>query len=467
MSFSVIEAALIEDLPLPAEVVEGEAGAEGAVFEQALDGALEEETERQSQESEGDASVAPEPAELPEEARPLRLALGFAPAREGESAPSEPPPQSEARTAPARLPLRAPGALEAPAPETTTEAARVEGDATANAVDAARTAPAPSAPTGGELVEEAISGQDTETARAALEGQAASRVVRSDDGAAREPSPAPGRVPDPRAAQDAADAGGDAAPRAPVARSAPVPDAALQGLPGATSPALTADRPERAAAPADAPRAADAARFTEAPPPPADTAAQRPVQAAELARPELILPREVEPPIVPPTPASSETAATAPSALASAPRPTPADALPVHVEWLAERGGGSARIDLHPPHLGRVEISVRVRGTDVEVAIAAPESAAQVVVNGQRDTLAEALGARELRLTHFEVGSGARDQAGADGQGRDPETGFQRGDARPGGERSPFSPDPGPPGAARMQRASLRLRSSDRVDLHV
>jgi hypothetical protein len=93
--------------------------------------------------------------------------------------------------------------------------------------------------------------------------------------------------------------------------------------------------------------------------------------------------------------------------------------LPIHVEWLAARGGGSARIQLHPPELGGVELSVQVRGNAVHVVIRADEAAAARAALDGRELLADALAGRELRVESFEVRTGAREDAGAQGAPRD------------------------------------------------
>lgn len=83
--------------------------------------------------------------------------------------------------------------------------------------------------------------------------------------------------------------------------------------------------------------------------------------------------------------------------------PVPPEGLPLQIEWLAERGGGRARIQLHPPHLGHVELEVRTRGTEVEVVLNVGESAAHAPLQAQRQPLAAALAALDLDLASFEV----------------------------------------------------------------
>ena len=327
-------------------------------------------------------------------------------------------------------------------------------------------APAPASSPGAGSGDEVAPAPAVEVERAALESESARRTAQTAEDERVGASPLARRTPQLQAAEAAAPAIAkrDDAPATTSAPRAPLARAALPGLPGAVPQGLEANAPERAATPPEPSRVASAP-----PPPVADAVIPRDAQAPalELARPEPIVQREAEIPVVVPAANASSDVASAPSAAApsTAPRPTPADALPVHVEWLAERGGGSARLELHPPHLGRVEIAVRVRGTDVEVAIAAAEPSAQVVVNGQRDTLAEALGSRDLRLSHFEVGSGGRDEAGADARGRGAESdGFRRNETG-AGERSASGPTSSP--ASALARGSQRPVSSERVDLHV
>jgi hypothetical protein len=102
--------------------------------------------------------------------------------------------------------------------------------------------------------------------------------------------------------------------------------------------------------------------------------------------------------------------------------------LPFHMQALATRGGGTARLQLNPPHLGELQVTVRLRGSQVDVQVIAREPAAQALVNAGREGLGEALAARELRMESFEV-TLARD-TDAGGPGAD--------DARTGGwERDP------------------------------
>lgn len=92
-----------------------------------------------------------------------------------------------------------------------------------------------------------------------------------------------------------------------------------------------------------------------------------------------------------------------PGVPASPARPMPPEAIPQHVEWLVARGGGSAKIELHPPELGKLSIQVTVRGTDVQVVLNVQSVAAQTVVAEYRDTLENGLTSKDLKLDQFEV----------------------------------------------------------------
>jgi hypothetical protein len=107
----------------------------------------------------------------------------------------------------------------------------------------------------------------------------------------------------------------------------------------------------------------------------------------------------------------------APVRAAESARPVVANAV-----WLAEQGGGEARLELSPPELGRVELVVRVRGKRVEVHVRAEESAAQQVVRDSRERLADALAARDLRMESFSVGGGGAGATGSDSRGAERES---------------------------------------------
>ena len=96
----------------------------------------------------------------------------------------------------------------------------------------------------------------------------------------------------------------------------------------------------------------------------------------------------------------------------------PEVAIPARVEWLVSRGGGTARMTLHPVELGEVEISVRVRGDAVDVEFRAPEAAARVALLEVREQLGESLEARNLRIESLEVRGGEpRGESSPDGRG--------------------------------------------------
>ena len=157
--------------------------------------------------------------------------------------------------------------------------------------------------------------------------------------------------------------------------------------------------------------------------------------------------------------------------------PAPAEPVPsapvedvaVRVEWLAQRGGGVARLELDPPQLGRIEMIVRLRGSDVEVVIAASEPLAQAAVQSQRAQLAENLAARDLRLSQFDVShSGGEDASGSESsEGRPSSGGDGTHDhrARSALERFGVREAAGPLlGLAPASRASP---TDARIDLHV
>ena len=92
------------------------------------------------------------------------------------------------------------------------------------------------------------------------------------------------------------------------------------------------------------------------------------------------------------------------------------------IAWLAEQGGGSARIELSPPELGHVEIVVRVRGRRVEVHVRAVEAAAQQVVRDGRERLVDALASRDLAMDGFSVNGEASGSSGFGSREPTPET---------------------------------------------
>lgn len=150
----------------------------------------------------------------------------------------------------------------------------------------------------------------------------------------------------------------------------------------------------------------------------------------------------------------------------------PETIVPARVEWLAARGGGSARVVLHPAELGEVEISVRVRGESVEVVIRADEPVARTALLAAREQLDLALASRELRVESLEIRSSAERPAAfgseAGGGGRNEtfeeahaDGGRQRHDGR--GEATDRAPQ-AEPAAANLRTSAAASR---RVDLHV
>ncbi len=157
----------------------------------------------------------------------------------------------------------------------------------------------------------------------------------------------------------------------------------------------------------------------------------------------------------------------------------PVDAVPVHVEWLAARGGGTARIALDPPHLGPVDISVSVRGDRVEVVVHAGSEAANLL-QGAREGLHQSMAGLDLRMDRFEVRALDPGSSDATGGGLSMSNGSQGGFARDatGDGRSPAEREALPretrrepqrlergAGAAGIGRSSLR--DARGVDLRI
>lgn len=81
----------------------------------------------------------------------------------------------------------------------------------------------------------------------------------------------------------------------------------------------------------------------------------------------------------------------------------PAEAVASQVEWLSERGGGTARVRLDPPALGEIEIEVRMRGGVAEVVVHAREHATHALLNGERAAVTQILASRDVRMDDFTV----------------------------------------------------------------
>jgi len=151
--------------------------------------------------------------------------------------------------------------------------------------------------------------------------------------------------------------------------------------------------------------------------------------------------------------------------------PRRVEQLPEHIRLLASRGGGTARLRLHPAELGEVEITVRLRGSSVDVAIRAVEPAAQLAVHASREQLVDALGSREIRVGSFDVsGHDAGNAAGGnpfrDAPRRDFEDGpgSGRGGAAPGA-RSTSDALTSPVRAEQVIRAAAHANA--RIDVRI
>ncbi|MEM7409193.1 MAG: flagellar hook-length control protein FliK [Myxococcota bacterium] len=149
------------------------------------------------------------------------------------------------------------------------------------------------------------------------------------------------------------------------------------------------------------------------------------------AEPALPVPSGLESartPVAPPAVDVGTLAGPAPAA------PTPAPAaveqvLPQRIEWLAQQGGGTARVRLDPPSLGEVDIAVRVRGDRVDLRIHAEQATAHQLIAESVDRLSDALAQRDLRVEGLELRSS--DQP----LGRDANASFQ--DFERSGEQTP------------------------------
>lgn len=175
-----------------------------------------------------------------------------------------------------------------------------------------------------------------------------------------------------------------------------------------------------------------------------------------------------------PAPVAATTSVHAPAS------PVSVEAVPVHVEWLAARGGGTARIELHPPDLGPLEISVSVRGQRVEVVLAAREPEAAALLQGHGESLGHSLASLDLRMERFEVRNGgltgdpSRDAFAGNGSGfsfaRDAggDAGFREGgEARPR-PRAALGPELEPMAARASAAVQATARASaSGVDLRI
>lgn len=105
----------------------------------------------------------------------------------------------------------------------------------------------------------------------------------------------------------------------------------------------------------------------------------------------------------------------------------------IAIAKLQAKGGGSAKIVLHPPKLGTLKIQVQARDGVVWARFEPDSMAARHVLVQNQDVLRDALGRQGLELGGFEVSAG-----GADGQGEDPlaQSGAQADQAEDGAEGS-------------------------------
>lgn len=154
------------------------------------------------------------------------------------------------------------------------------------------------------------------------------------------------------------------------------------------------------------------------------------------------------------SPVAGQVTETTTTATPGSPQPVAAsEAISVQTEWLATRGGGTARMVLHPPELGEIAIRVSLRGGAVEVVMVAQEAVAQGVAEEQSERLARAFANRDLRLEHFEVRRGGAEEFTDAGTGRFSESGAERDgtshDKETGG--GPGTPGNGPVAAARPE----------------
>jgi hypothetical protein len=144
--------------------------------------------------------------------------------------------------------------------------------------------------------------------------------------------------------------------------------------------------------------------------------------------------------------------------------PVPTSAIPHQVELMATRGGGAARLRLHPAQLGEVEITVTMRGNTVDVVIRADQPAAEMAVLAQRELLVEALGSRDLRMENLDVSS-MRDHGTSDHEGSDEPGGRQLAEDRASSREARMNrnrPTPNP-----IEAPTTRSTQSAGIDLRI
>ncbi|MEZ4330227.1 MAG: flagellar hook-length control protein FliK [Myxococcota bacterium] len=149
------------------------------------------------------------------------------------------------------------------------------------------------------------------------------------------------------------------------------------------------------------------AAATASDPTPSDPTALRGPDAAPPARSDaLVFAPTLRAPDVPP-----------PTSEAGRPLPAAApDAIAIQTDWLATRGGGTARLVLHPPELGEIAIRVTVRHQAVDVVMVAHTALAQQAAEDQSERLSQAFASRDLRLEQFEVRRSDPSDASSTGQ---------------------------------------------------
>lgn len=127
------------------------------------------------------------------------------------------------------------------------------------------------------------------------------------------------------------------------------------------------------------------------------------------------------------SPVAGQVTETTTTATPGSPQPVAAsEAISVQTEWLATRGGGTARLVLHPPELGEIAIRVSLRGGAVDVVMVAQEAVAQGMAEEQSERLSQAFANRDLRLENFEVRRGAAEDLPNGDSGRFAESETER-----------------------------------------
>lgn len=245
--------------------------------------------------------------------------------------------------------------------------------------------------------------------------------------------------------------GGDAPARPPLVALGPEPYVPPTAAPPRLAPTGAAPRVAQSASPA-----AGAPQSLAVPPlasPRAADAASAPPEAGLGAAAAI---GSTPAPAVAAAPAESVPASVAPGALAD------------RIEWLAARGGGTARVRLDPPSLGEVELEVRLRGQSIELTLRTHGEGAHALLSAERGAIGQILASRELRLESFVVTTGG----GETPTGVGSEGGASAGGREPGGEPPGRGPAPAPPAAgtgplASPLRSAAVSRGAGRLDVRV